>query len=378
MNMPDPAQPALPALPQQLSGLGAGGYTIPQQQAPNTTPINGAGPTFQPSPQNVYSPPQSLQAPPQAGSLPQTGTPQTGAQTPPQGDMTDILKQLQNSPDPKLFAQQFNMLMQQRDTLAGPQGVDSHGSQIPSKDQEKYIKGEMDRQATFLTQPKAYGGQGMTAYQARVQVANETKQKYPNLDPRYITLWAAGAGPGDPTAGPGPDEAKKVSLGENQPSVEFGPSRVAKITPDKIAEILLRPEFQTAQKLVDEYKQTAPSTPTAKDFAKFAIDRQFSGMLAKTQKAQDALDAARNSYNILEASIKARDPQTLKALLEKGLTSKQALGQAQLAVAEAQQNLSKLPFHGQGATAKARQAAQDFFAKEAHVFSVAAALNNIY
>lgn len=384
INMPaDPAQPAMPALPQQLSGLGAGGYTIPQNRAPQMGPIqNASGPSFQPSPQGLSNSPAAqryaanpmspefIGVDPAQFGYPPDNTVRPGPQTGSQTDMTGILAQLQGARDPQKFADQFNMLMKQRELVAKPQGIDARGGQIPSEDQEKYIKGEMDRTATVLTQPPELGGAGLTEYQARVQVAQEAKTKYPNIDPRYITYWASGAGPGDPKAGGGKPttEGKPVEVGGQ--TIGFGADRAAKITPEKIANILKRPEFETAQTLAQEYLARAGGTPTASGFAQFVIDRNFAGKLARVQAARDAFDQAAANAAALAAQAEASP----------GSVSDVDISKAKLAAAQAKQVLTSIPYHGDkdAATAAAKKAAEQFFVDEAHVFSVAAALNNIY
>jgi hypothetical protein len=283
--------------------------------------------------------------------------------------MSGILEQLSQSPDPQLFATQFNTLMKQRDLVGSkPQGFDSQGGVIPSKDQEKYWKGQMDQWAQYLTAPAEAGGKGMSPYDAKIAAADMARQQS-GIDSRYIAAWGAAAGPGDTYGKDGKaSETTKVSLGENQPAIAFGPARAAQISPDKVADILRRPEFKTAVKLAEEYKQTSPGIANAKDFAKYVIDRQVGGKLSKAEAAAQQRDQAKSTYSLLKAKFDAGDASVTGEQLEA----------ASIAKAQAEAAYLSLPYHGSGASGKARQDAIDFFTKEAHVFSVAAALQQLY
>lgn len=301
----------------------------------------------------------------------------TTPQAAPQPDMRGILDQLQNAPDPQLFAQRFNMLMDQRNQMAGPKGVDSRGFQVPSKDQSKFIKDWMEQKTQFLTAPQELGGQGMTPFQARVQAVNEAKQQFPQIDPRYLTSWGQSAGPGDASTEAN-SGTKTTSVSADGANVSFGPSRAANITPEKVAEILTRPEFGNYLKLAEQYKSTvAGGVPSAKEFAKYVMAQRVGDNQSVISAQKDALDLAKTQggpvavetlHKILTGTRMTLSPQ------EKEMVAHIVQSNDEQAAVKALGYFEKhLP-----SSKEIEKESQDWFSKHAHELSVVAGISNFY
>lgn len=273
-----PAQPVQPITPDQL-GQNTGGFTGPQPsgqgfqgpipggQPPASSPSipsqSGAGPQVAPSPAGPGGVPAAAAA---AGIDP--------------GAYSAILDDLHKSTDPEMFKTQFAQLMDWRPLLAGPTGIDPRGYHIPSKDQLKFYKSWMTQAVAYLSGPESAGGKAMTLPQARLMAITEARKRWPQIPPQVMTEIIP--------KGKKYELTDAVGFGKNQPKVEFGVQRAARISPAKIADILTRKEFKTALDWANAYKDQAGPGANAIDYAKYVWNQQHAKQVASVAAKAEA------------------------------------------------------------------------------------------
>lgn len=336
--MTNPAVPAQPVKPAQPN---TGGYTGPQQRAPQAVPIPGSAPAGGPPP----SPPSA-----QAPSL---GSPQPAAAsglgiTP--KEYEGIIDQFEESPDQKTFQAQFQTLAEQKALLGGPKEIDERGYHHPDENFSDYLREFVKKGIAYLSAPEMVGGKGMTLAQARMMAIAEARKRWPQYHPSLFASYATPSGilPKSPSIDP--------DKGGPAPEMEFGPTRAAKLDHAKTAKMLNTKEFSEGIKWAEEYKAQAGASANAEGFAKTVIEKRVSKNMTGLKQFQEGLKAAEIAQKEAELS---GDENAIKA--------------AKAAVLQMKKQALEIP-----SAEDIEAEAYSYFEKNIEPLSVAAAFSQLY
>lgn len=372
---------------QTEQGRRTGGYTGPQPRTPRTPrkPRTYPGQTApQAAPREATRQPGGgVGAPETAGAGPSAlGITPTGR--------TEILDQMVQAEDQEVFQQQFSNLMNQRALIGTPARIDPNTRyHYPSEEQAEYYRKWTNEAVAYLTAPPNAGGQGMSPPQARMMAVAELRRRFPQIDPH---VWPSITAEKEGKLFP---KATMVDPKGPTPPIEFGAARAARITPPKVAEIITRPDFAEYSQWAQEYKGQAGVVANAEGFADFAIQKKMAQGATEAadedveiQAGADALVFSRQQIPDVLEQWKALD-KAYKAGVDPQRLAPQAQTLGVPVDEEGNLNFRELPkmiagaelameTAGEAGAEDAQAGASEWFAKHAHVLSVAAALAELY
>lgn len=369
-----PAQPAKPAEPKKPFEQ-TGGYVQPPPPTRNAGPLPGGAP-----PAPTPGAPSSS-APGAAPSSVRTNAVQTSpVGVPPQAAQigldeegyNQVLEEAKEAPEPEEFKTQFATLMEQRSMIA-PR---TQGGGLPTEEYGKYLKDWVEGAVAYGTTPTQMGGLGYTKGQAKMMAVMEARKRWPDIDGKY---WTQVLPKGEVT----PSDLGVAYVGKEgeKQAFEVGPSRAANLDPTKIADILTKKEFKTANEWAAAYKERAGAQANAAGFVKDVFTTQVSNMQAGGAKLEAEYNKAKAAFETADAQVAAAEAAAMAAGVDLEVTPTEEYQAAQLAKAQANAAL-------QAAEAKklsdipdetgAMERALKFISENQDVLAVASSLNQLY
>lgn len=383
--MASPAKPAQPIQPGGQPFQDTGGYMAPSSKQSNYVPKPIPGPTPPGATSSMgaapSSPPVGPGVQPQ-GPVAPPGGPQ-GASNPlgiDQKAYDSLVAQMSLSTDPDTFRTQFQALHEQKQLIATPEGVDPGGNYKLSREQKSFFKNKLNEAVQYASAPKEAGGLGYSPNEARLHAIMEAKKRWPR-----VPVWAYAD-----KEELGAFDAPEVKVGDT--SVEFGPKKSARLDPNQIGTILTRPELKQGLEWAEAYKSEKGTDASAKDFARYVIDQEVANRMAKQSNGIQDPEVKKKASELgiplgEDGALDENDIKIAAAKAEQQIHEMEAAGDltnSELLKTQAlipTKDLLKIAAAGRqkpkGETA-VRSEVNDWFLSNLDVYSVAAALGQLY